>query len=97
MPGGYQSRYISVFAGMVPVSHPRLAAAVVINDPRGKVYYGGEVAAPVFGNLMTAALRLLDIAPDNVQLPATDALPRTLLVAAPADAEASPYAEGVAP
>ena len=96
VPGGYQSRYISVFAGMVPVSHPRLAAAVVINDPRGKVYFGGEVAAPVFGNLMTAALRLMDIAPDNVVLPAPGALPPTLLATVPA-AEASPYAEGVAP
>ncbi len=64
--GGYESRYVSVFAGMVPASAPRLVGVVVVNDPRGGSYYGGLVAAPVFGRVMAGALRLLDIAPDRV-------------------------------
>ncbi|UXI70750.1 peptidoglycan D,D-transpeptidase FtsI family protein [Tahibacter amnicola] len=64
--GGYESRYISTFAGFVPASNPRLVGVVVIHDPKG-VYYGGLVSAPVFSKVMDGALRLLDVAPDNVQ------------------------------
>ena len=65
--GGYaDDRYISVFAGMAPASNPRLVMVVMINEPRAKVYYGGEVAAPVFGKVMAGALRLMGIAPDKV-------------------------------
>ncbi|RMG35344.1 MAG: penicillin-binding protein 2, partial [Gammaproteobacteria bacterium] len=47
--GGYsQKRYRAVFVGMAPASHPRLVLAVMIDEPRGKQYYGGDVAAPVF-------------------------------------------------
>lgn len=72
--GGYESRYVSVFAGMVPASAPRLVGVVVVNDPRGGSYYGGLVAAPVFGRVMEGALRLLDVAPDRV-LAAVDVVP----------------------
>lgn len=67
--GGYESRYISLFAGVVPVSNPRLVGVVVVNDPgggTGGAYFGGLVAAPVFSRVMTGALRLLDVIPDNV-------------------------------
>ncbi len=65
--GGYSDdSYIAVFAGMAPASNPRLAMVVTINEPRGDVYYGGKVAAPVFSKVMSGALRLMDIAPDNV-------------------------------
>ncbi len=65
--GGYSDdRYIAVFAGMAPASHPRLAMVVTINEPLGDVYYGGKVAAPVFSKVMSGALRLMDIAPDNI-------------------------------
>ena len=64
--GGYESRYISLFAGMVPASNPRLVAVVVIHDPQGG-YFGGTVSAPVFSQVMGGALRMLDIPPDNVQ------------------------------
>jgi len=37
----------------------------VINDPTGGQYYGGEVAAPLFAAVMSGALRLLNIPPDN--------------------------------
>ena len=55
--GGYsRDRYMSVFGGVVPASNPRLAAVVVIDEPRGGHYYGGEVAAPVFSAVMSGAL-----------------------------------------
>ena len=63
--GGYQRKYISLFAGMVPASAPRLVGVVVIHDPKG-VYYGALVSAPVFSKVMDGALRLLDVAPDDV-------------------------------
>ncbi|NOY65967.1 MAG: penicillin-binding protein 2 [Gammaproteobacteria bacterium] len=65
--GGYANdRYIAVFAGMAPASNPRLVLVVMINDPAGEKYYGGQVAAPVFSKVMSGALRLMDIAPDNL-------------------------------
>ncbi len=65
--GGYQERrYVSLFAGMVPASEPRLVAVVMIDEPRGKEYYGGLVAAPVFARVMDDALRLLNVAPDDL-------------------------------
>lgn len=65
--GGYaEDSYLSLFAGLVPASNPRLAMVVVIDDPRGDEYYGGLVAAPVFGRVMSGALRLLDVAPDDL-------------------------------
>jgi cell division protein FtsI (penicillin-binding protein 3) len=64
---GYASgRYASLFAGIVPVSTPRLVGVVVINDPKGRDYYGGAVAAPVFAKVMEGALRLLNVPPDNL-------------------------------
>lgn len=69
-PDGYvQDRYLSLFAAMVPASAPRLVMVVMINEPGSKDYYGGLVAAPVFSKVMTDALRLLDVVPDD--LPAT--------------------------
>jgi len=65
--GGYSTdRYMSVFAGVVPASRPRLAAAVVIDEPGGREIYGGEVSAPVFANVMAGALRLMAVAPDDL-------------------------------
>lgn len=74
--GGYQDdKYFSVFAGMAPASDPRLVMVVVINEPRNGVYYGGEVAAPVFSKVMAGALRLMGIAPDKTE-------PRSMHIAA---------------
>lgn len=64
--GGYEENtYLSLFAGIVPVSNPDLIMAVVVNEPSRGVYYGGLVAAPVFKQVMTEALRLRNIAPDQ--------------------------------
>ena len=65
--GGYaEDRYLSIFAGMVPADRPELVMVVMIDEPRNGEYFGGLVAAPVFGQVMSGAMRLLDIAPDRV-------------------------------
>jgi cell division protein FtsI (penicillin-binding protein 3) len=64
--GGYDKKYISRFAGVVPVDHPKFATVVVIHNPRGHDYYGGLVSAPVFHNVMDGALRLMDVPPDHI-------------------------------
>ena len=63
---GYSKLYNSVFAGMAPASSPRLAMVVVVNEPGAGKYYGGTVAAPVFASVIAGALRLLDVAPDDI-------------------------------
>ncbi len=63
--GGYsQDKYISIFAGLAPASNPRLATVVVIDEPSGELYYGSDVAAPVFADVMAESLRLLAVPPD---------------------------------
>ncbi|MDH3761730.1 MAG: penicillin-binding protein 2 [Gammaproteobacteria bacterium] len=65
--GGYQKDdYVSVFAGIAPASDPRLVMAVMIDEPTQNGYYGGVVAAPVFQEVISNALRILDVAPDNL-------------------------------
>jgi cell division protein FtsI (penicillin-binding protein 3) len=71
--GYYDDRYTAVFAGLAPASDPRIAAVVVIDDPRSKHYYGGEIAAPVFSAVVGGALRLMGVAPD-VELEGADPL-----------------------
>ncbi len=66
--GGYAAgRYASLFAGLVPASHPRFATVIVINDSQEGGYYGGLVSAPVFHNIMEGALRLMDVPPDDIE------------------------------
>jgi cell division protein FtsI (penicillin-binding protein 3) len=71
--GRYTGReYMAVFGGVVPASKPRLACVVVIDEPSKGRYYGGDISAPVFAKIMSGALRLLAVPPDNLQsLPAT--------------------------
>lgn len=65
--GGYaEHRYLSIFSGMVPADNPELVMVVMIDEPRNGEYFGGLVAAPVFSDVMSGAMRLLDIAPDNI-------------------------------
>ncbi|WP_313024984.1 peptidoglycan D,D-transpeptidase FtsI family protein [Pseudomonas lopnurensis] len=68
--GGYtKDAYRSFFAGVAPLSNPRIAAVVVVDEPSKGQYYGGLVAAPVFGKVMARALRLMNVAPDNLPPP----------------------------
>ena len=78
--GGYSTdRYLAVFAGVVPATRPRLAAVVLIDEPGGALYYGGDVAAPVFSAVMSGALRLMSVAPDDL----AQVAPATLAEAGP--------------
>lgn len=66
--GGYSAdRYVAMFAGIAPVSEPRYAMAVMIDEPSSGKYYGGEVAAPVFSQLMQGVLQLMGTVPDDLQ------------------------------
>jgi cell division protein FtsI (penicillin-binding protein 3) len=66
--GGYSRRYVSFFAGVVPVENPRFSMVVVVNDPEpGRGYYGGAVSAPVFHSVMEDSLRLMDVPPDDIE------------------------------
>ena len=90
--GGYARRYISVFAGVVPLDRPKFAMVVVINNPSKHVYYGGLVSAPVFHNVMEGALRLMDVPPDhaeewNAATPAAAVDPLAATVEASAEAD----------
>jgi cell division protein FtsI (penicillin-binding protein 3) len=65
--GGYSTdRYLAVFAGVVPASQPRLAIVVMIDEPSGSLYYGGDVSAPIFSAVASGALRLMAVAPDDL-------------------------------
>jgi cell division protein FtsI (penicillin-binding protein 3) len=63
--GGYGDEYVGYFAGVAPVSDPRLAVVVMVNEPAGDVYYGGQTAGPAFAEIMSNALRILNVAPDK--------------------------------
>ncbi len=65
--GGYaEDRYVSVFAGFAPVSDPELAAVVVVHDPKAGEHFGSVVSAPIFAEVMSHALRLGGIEPDDI-------------------------------
>ncbi len=68
---GYQDdKYVAYFAGLAPISDPKYSVVVTINGPSGDRYYGGEVAAPVFSEIVSAAMRLNNIAPDAFEVTA---------------------------
>ena len=62
--GAYANKYVSSFVGLAPASDPRLIVAVMIDEPSGGKHFGGDVAAPVFANVMAGSLRAMGIAPD---------------------------------
>ncbi len=57
-------KYRGWFVGMAPIDKPRVIVAVMIDEPRAGKYYGGEVAAPVFSELVQQALRIKGVQPD---------------------------------
>jgi len=61
-----KDNYNTVFAGIAPASAPRLVLVIVVTDPQKGSYYAGDVAAPIFHNIMSGALRMLNIRPDDV-------------------------------
>jgi cell division protein FtsI (penicillin-binding protein 3) len=64
---GYDSKnHISLFAGIVPLSLPKLVIVVVIEQPQTKTHGGSDIAAPVFNKIATDSLRILNVNPDNI-------------------------------
>jgi cell division protein FtsI (penicillin-binding protein 3) len=87
--GGYQpGRYVSSFIGFAPSVNPRVVGLVLIEEPKGR-YYGGDIAAPVFARVVSQALGILRVAPEEQRLS------ETLLVAS--SSEEIQYPAGVVP
>ena len=62
---GYaDKKYRGVFAGLAPIDAPRIAVAVMIDEPSNGKYFGGDTAAPVFSQTVQQTLRVLGVAPD---------------------------------
>ncbi len=73
-PGGYiDDHYVALFAGVAPSTDPRIVTVVVINDPKGDAYGGGSAAAPVFSAVTEGALRILNVAPTELEAVAESA------------------------
>lgn len=65
-PSGYDDeRHAAWFAGVAPVSDPKIVAVVLINEPSAGVSGGGAVAAPVFARIAERSLPLLGVVPDG--------------------------------
>lgn len=64
---GYEENvHNSLFVGVAPASDPKLVIVVIVYEPKGDEHYGGQVAAPVFSRVASGAMRILNIAPDNL-------------------------------
>ncbi len=62
---GYASnRYRAWFVGFAPASDPRIVVAVMVDEPSKGVYYGGEIAAPVFSQVVQQTLRMMNVPTD---------------------------------
>lgn len=94
---GYSTnRYLSSFAGLAPIDHPRLAIVVMIDEPNGGEHYGGKVAGPVFAQVATESLRYLGVPGDPLPPPPpVPAPPAKKLVAKPAPAIVAPVTPDV--
>jgi cell division protein FtsI (penicillin-binding protein 3) len=67
---GYaDKKYRGFFVGIAPIEQPRIVVAVMIDEPSGGKYFGGDVAAPVFSQTVQQTLRLLGIQPDMAVKP----------------------------
>ena len=62
---GYnKNKYVATFAGLAPVSEPRIVVTVMVDDPTANGHLGGVVAAPVFSQIVSETLRTLSVTPD---------------------------------
>ena len=62
---GYaEKKYRSWFVGMAPIGNPRIIVAVMIDEPTAGAHFGGDVAGPVFSDLVQQTLRTLGVPPD---------------------------------
>lgn len=65
--GGYGKDYVGTFAGYAPASNPRFALVAIVNEPKKGGFYGGVVAGPLFAEVMSAALQLYNVPPDDLK------------------------------
>ncbi|WP_419516727.1 peptidoglycan D,D-transpeptidase FtsI family protein [Megamonas funiformis] len=64
--GGYlPGHYIASFCGFGPVEDPQFTVLVIINDPAGGEYYGGQVAAPIAHDIFLQLFRYANVKPIN--------------------------------
>ena len=62
---GYaKKKYRAWFVGMAPIAHPRIIVAVMVDEPTAGQYFGGDVAAPVFSEVVQQTLRTMGVPPD---------------------------------
>ena len=62
---GYaDKKYRSWFVGLAPISNPRIVVAVMVDEPNAGKYFGGDVAAPVFSEVVQQTLRMMSVPPD---------------------------------
>lgn len=61
---GKDRKYRAWFVGMAPVDKPRVIVAVMLDEPGAGKYFGGEVAAPVFSEVVQQSLRMMGVQPD---------------------------------
>jgi cell division protein FtsI (penicillin-binding protein 3) len=64
--GKYGKDYVGTFAGIAPMSNPRFVLVVIINEPHAGKIYGGEIAGPVFSEVMSKTLQVYNIPPDDI-------------------------------
>ena len=57
-------KYRAWFVGMAPIAHPRIIVAVMVDEPTAGKYFGGDVAAPVFSEVVQQTLRMMGVQPD---------------------------------
>jgi cell division protein FtsI (penicillin-binding protein 3) len=62
-------KYRGFFVGIAPIENPRIVVAVMIDEPSNGVYFGGDVAAPVFSQTVQQTLRMLGVQPDMAVKP----------------------------
>lgn len=63
------NKYRAWFVGIAPITQPRIVVAVMVDEPTNGVYYGGEVAAPVFSKVVQQSLNRLGVLPDLAVAP----------------------------
>ena len=62
--GRYVKKYVASFVGMAPITQPRIIVAVMVDEPNAGKWYGGDVAAPVFSQVVQQTLRMMGVPPD---------------------------------
>ncbi len=81
-----KKRFVASFAGFAPAERPVVTAVVVVDEPQGTIYHGGQVAAPPWREMVEKTLKHLGVAPDPTVVPPGTPGPRgpELVRAAPA-------------